>query len=87
MPPKMAKSPNPLWTLLGTSMGGQPPIAPRPMVKFHISVVFESYGAVHTTFTTKTMVWMGLEQMVERARYFGPTGPGCGDMRNLGQKS
>ena len=33
-------------------------------VKIHLSVDFESYGAVHTTFTTKTMVEMGLEHVI-----------------------
>ena len=33
----------------------------RRTVKFHFSVDFERYGAVHTTFATKTVVEMGLE--------------------------
>ena len=34
------------------------------IIKFHFSVDFESYGAVHTTFTTKTMVEMGVEHVI-----------------------
>ena len=33
-------------------------------VIIHFSVDFESYGAVHTTFTTETMVEMGLEHVI-----------------------
>ena len=35
----------------------------RRTVKFHFSVDFESYRAVHTTFATKTMVEIGLEHV------------------------
>ena len=34
---------------------------PPPLV---VGVDFESYGDVHTTFTTKTMVEMGLEHVI-----------------------
>ena len=47
----------------GRVVGGGPPKggpghggSARRTVKFHFSVDFESYGAVHTTFITKTMV-------------------------------
>ena len=55
----------------GRAVGGGPPRgspsqggSARRTVKFHFSVDFESYGAVHTTFTTKTMVEMGLEHVI-----------------------
>ena len=35
----------------------------RRTVNFHFSVDFESYWAVHTTFTIKTMVEVGLEHV------------------------
>ena len=55
----------------GRVVGGGPPRgspsqggSARRTVKFHFSVDFESYGAVHTTFTTKTMVEMGVEHVI-----------------------
>ena len=57
----------------GRVVGALPPPPPsgrpgkggpaRRTVKFHFSVDFESYGAVHTTFTTKTMGEMGVEHV------------------------
>ena len=48
---------------VGRVVGGGPPRgspsqggSARRTVKFHFSADFESYGAVHTTFATKTMV-------------------------------